>query len=891
MDIQHCLHRALAPKNIAVLGASDRVGSLGTILWSSLISGQFQGKVYAVNPKYKYLGDTPCYASLKDIQEPIDLAIVATPPQKLETLLDEIAQKGIGWVVIPPSNPHVTSQQAWQAGVVNKAHRLGIRLIGTDCLGILRPDLSLNASYWTEMPAEGDIGFVSQSGVIGTSVLAYARESGLGFSSIINTGDEIDVSMSEVIDFLTQDKKTRTIVLHVEGVRNPREFFSAIRAASQHKPVIVLRGGKSMQSGHLLANRMAIPAGDDQVFNALLERAGAIRVHNLEELLAAIEAFSDRRQPRANRLGIICNGSGFGVLAADAASHAGVSLPSLSRSTIEKIQTLVDSPLPITNPVDLGANADPRRIKLALDALNQDENIDAVLVITAPSVMAPLDKVCDALIWSTASSYKPLFTAWIGEYETIGARKRLLEKRITALKSPEVAIQAFSWLSRYADNQRFQVTATPENDQPFPINTQAARDIISHALQANRFTLNEYETKKVLASIGLTTASGIIVHSPIEAVDAAKTLGMPVVLKVLADGIYHKSNVGGVALDLRSESEVYAASQRLIETVKAQAPYALIRGIYVQRLIKQTNGRELAIDIQTDPCFGPYVRFGFGGYIGEIYQDSAVELLPLTEPLAEQLIDAPKISRLLGQFRGMKAINRNALRNVLMRLSSLLTEIPAIRQLTIDPILIDEGGCIVLDANIGLTNAALARDETTSHMVISPEPTFDTTLHDLRKGRVTLRSVRPEDYEAVKNFIARLSPQTAYLRFHISNTDLAREKIVELTNLDYNREVAVAAQDYEYPEMIRAVARYKRINGSSTAEFGLVVEDSWQRRGLATLMMNALHEKARQNGITMLIGYVLRGNESMFALMESLGYTRIDGSDFDTQFITFVKKI
>ena len=349
--------------------------------------------------------------------------------------------------------------------------------------------------------------------------------------------------------------------------------------------------------------------------------------------------------------------------------------------------------------------------------------------------------------------------------------------------------------------------------------------------------------------------------------------------------------MGGVALDLRSESEVYEASQRLIETVKTQAPYALIRGIYVQRLIKQTNGRELAIDIQTDPCFGPYVRFGFGGYIGEIYQDSAVELLPLTEPLADHLIDAPKISRLLGQFRGMKAINRNALRNVLMRLSSLMTEIPAIRQLTIDPILIDEGGCIVLDANIGLTNAALARDETTSHMVISPEPTFDSTLHDLRKGRVTLRSIRPEDYEAVKNFIARLSPQTAYLRFHISNTDLAREKIVELTNLDYNREVAVAAQDYEYPEMIRAVARYKRINGSSTAEFGLVVEDSWQRRGLATLMMNALHEKARQNGITMLIGYVLRGNESMFALMESLGYTRIDGSDFDTQFITFVKKI
>ncbi len=891
MDIQHCLHRALAPKNIAVLGASDRVGSRGTILWSSLVNGQFKGKIYAVNPKYKYLGDIPCYASLKDIKEPIDLAILATPPQKLESLLDDIARKDISWIALPPTDLKITSQQEWQARIVNKANHLGIRIIGTDCLGILRPCDGLNASYWTEIPADGDIGFVSQSGVIGTSVLAYARESGLGFSSIINTGNEIDVSMSEIIDFLAQDKKTRTIVLHVEGVRNPREFFSAIRAASQHKPVIVLRGGRSSESSHILATRMSIPAGDDQVFNALIERAGAIRVHNLDELLAAIEAFSDRRHPRANRLGIICNGSGFGVLAADAAAHANVSLPLLSRATIEKIQSLVDSPLPISNPVDLGPNADPRRIKLALDALNQDENIDAVLVITAPSVMAPVEKVCDALAWASSSSYKPLFTAWIGEYETIKARKLLLEKRITALKSPEVAINAFSWLSHYADNQRFQVTATPENDHQFPIDADAARRVIAQSLQANRSHLNEFETKKVLACIGLTTASGMIVHSPIEAVDAAKTLGMPVVLKVLADGIDHKSNVGGVALDLRTEQEVYDASQRLIETVTREAPYASIRGVYVQRLISHPHGRELAIHLQTDPCFGPYIRFGIGGHIGEIYNDSAVELLPLTEPLANQLIDAPNVSRLLGHFRGMPSINREALRNVLMRLSILMTEIPAIRQLTIDPLLVDEGGCIVLDADISIENAPLSRDEATSHMVICPEPTFDTSIKSLRQGRVSLRSIRAEDYSAVKSFIGRLSPQSAYLRFHISNTDLAREKIVELTNLDYNREIAVVAQDYEYPEMIRAVARFKRINGSSTAEFGLIVEDQWQRRGLASLMMKTLHEKAKENGITMLIGYVLRGNESMFALMDSLGYTRIDGSDIDTQFITFVKKI
>lgn len=369
MVATHHLTSALIPNSIAVIGASDRAESRGTVLWKSLTDGHFKGKAYPVNPKYDFLGDVACYKSIKDIEEPIDLAIIATSAKLIEKILEDIAAKGTRFVVLTPSEASITSNPSWQAHIVNKARQLGLRLIGTDCLGIMRPDIGLNASYWMQIPATGNIGFAAQSGVISTSVLSYAQANGLGFSSLINTTDEIDITMDEVVDFLAQDRATRVIILHVEGIRNPREFFSAVREAARLKPVIILRGGKSLEAGQLLASRMSLPAGDDKAFNALIDRAGAIRVYDLDELLAAIEIFSSRRLPRANRIGIISNGAGFGVLAADAAAKYGVKLANLTRATTERLSQLFENPLPFSNPVDLWADADPRRMKLALDAL------------------------------------------------------------------------------------------------------------------------------------------------------------------------------------------------------------------------------------------------------------------------------------------------------------------------------------------------------------------------------------------------------------------------------------------------------------------------------------------------------------------------------------------
>lgn len=887
MNTSHQLHSALAPETIAVIGASDRNTSRGTTLWRNLVTSGFTGRIYPVNPKYRYIGDFQCYPSIKDIDDKIDLAVLTVPSKIIEKLLEEIALHGTKWVALAPTDTSITSDPSWQASIVSKARALGVRLIGTDCLGIMRPSSGLNASYWRDLPKAGNVAFASQSGVIGTSLLTSQRIHDIGFSSLINTGDEIDVSMSEVVDFLAQDKETNIIVLHVEGIRNPREFFSAIREACKHKPVIVLRGGKSPQASQLLASRMGVPTGDDKVFNALLERAGAIRVYGLEEMLSAIEIFCQKRLPRGNRVGIISNGSGFGVLAADAASECNVKIATLSRATTSKLHQIFDNPIPMSNPVDLWADADPRRIKMAVDALNKDENIDAIIVITAPTFAAPLDRVCDAIAYATDTSFKPIITAWIGESQTIAAKQRLKNHPITVLKSPETAIKAFSWMAHFAQSRRYLAATIATESNPIPEDKETIRRILEQNQNNNCYSLNEVQTKRLLACLGLTTASGILAQSPIEALNAAKTLGFPVVIKAVANGITHKSNVGGVFLDLRDESEVLHASRSISKNIAERAPYAQMKGLYVQRYIRQPYGREVKIAVHTDSRFGPVISFGAGGHMGEIYKDEVCELLPLTEPLAYNLVKKATVSTFLDEFRGMPVANKGTLVQILMRISKLVTDFPLIRNLTIDPLLVDDGGCIVLDAHVGISPNNLTKDSVASHLTLAPEPFIDNNWREIKGGFVSLRSIRANDYDSLRNFLMRLSPQTTYLRLHISSSELAREKIVELTNIDYNREIAVVACDTEEPEMIRGVARFKRIPGTTLAEFGVVVEDAWQRRGLASLLMKELIEQAKQMHLTSLIGYVLRCNDGMFALMQSLGFICHEDDTLDDAFITF----
>ena len=891
MDIRHSLHRAIEPQSIAVIGASDRPGSLGTELWKNLCASDFAGPIYPVNPKYTYLGEHKCWHSIQELPQTVDLAILTLTPKHLNAALQELAKKGTRWVMLAPSIAAITADPIWQADFLMRAHHLGIRVLGADSLGLIRPAQHLNASFWPTMPKRGDIGMAAQSGLIISSVLSYAQDGHLGFSCLVNTGSEIDLCVSDVIDFLAQDDATKIIVVHVEGLRNPREFYSALRAAAQIKPVIVLRGGKHQFTNQPSWQHLPVPTGDDRAFDALLERAGAIRVRSLDELLAALEAFSERRWPRANRLGILCNGSGFGLLAADATQESDIALPNLSLQTSKKIQALTRVSSNIINPVNVGAEADPERIRQALHALNQDENIDAILLICAPSTAATLEAVCAMLVKENPSFFKPILTAWISEKDTILARQALAATNVCALRSPEMAVRAFSWLVDYSgslNRTQHSIGSVPAELLP---QLQTTRALIQEALSSNQLKLNEWQTKKILAGIGLTTASGIVVNSATEAIDAARTLGFPVVLKLLAQGVYHKSNIGGVRLNLTDPQQVYEAAEQMLCQSRARAPYAQIHGLFVQRYIQRPHARELSVKIKTDPSFGPVIHFGNGGWIGELYQDHEVQLLPLNPELTNELVQKPRIGRALGEFRGMPAIDQAQLQAVLLRLSDLVSQIPAIEHISIDPLLVDEGGCIILDAGIVLQRADIEPDMQASHLLIAPEPKLSNELISLKNGSVRLRSLRADDYNALKQFLLRLSAQSAFARFHTSVTAFAREKIIELTDIDYNREVALVATDEHNGQIIHGVARYKMISGTAAAEFGVIVEDAWQRRGLASLLMKQLHELARNRAVKTLVGYVLRTNESMFGLMESLGYQRHEQDCPDDQFITFTKQL
>ena len=888
MNTQQVLLKALAANSVAVIGASDREGALGTPIWKSLSSAPYDGRIFPVNPKYRFLGERLCYASVKDIAGPIDLAVIALSYDKIESVLDDIAFKHIPWVILVDSNPNPDIRQLWQAHIVHEAKRLGIRIIGTDSLGLIRTDTGLNASYWQDMPAKGDIGFIAQSSDMAAAVLSYAKQHRLGFSSVINTGDEIDFGTSEMLDFLAQDPATKTIVVHVEGIRTPREFFSALKNAARIKPVLVIRGGGSNSSQALLTRRMGLPASDDDVFEAMIHRAGALRFHSLEELFAAMQAFATHRLPRAGRLGIICTGASFCILAADNAASFGVKLAETSSATIRNLSRASDVSL-AENPVDVGIDAQARKIKLATDAFLKDENTDAVLVVIAAAKTDSVKHLCESLRYACEKSLKPVLTVWLSADDREAASVLLQEARIACMDGIQKAVGAFSCLARFAS--RADATQPPAHPLPrtFPVDLEAARAIVSQARETDCVVLNESETKRLLACIGLSTATGIIAHSANEAVDAAETLGYPVVLKAISKDITSKAEVGGIALNLKDAAAVHDAFVAVDSAVRRNAPFAQIEGFYVQRHIARVNARETKIAVRQDPAFGPYLEFGSGGRLHRLSPDKAVELIPLTQRAARDLIDRASIKPILEAFNNLPAVNFDELVKVMLRLSELATEVPAIKAVEIDPLLIDEGGCIVLNGSITLSQAPLERDSLSEYTMLAPAPSVTPERAMTREKGVLLRSICPEDFESLRAFIARLSPETTFARFRTQTNDLPAEKIAALVDIDYNREAAIVATDEELPEIIRGVARYTRINGSNVAEFGIVIEDSWQAKGLGTVLMNALTTLATRHGIRMIVGYVAVDNEAMCAFMRKAGFAK--GSVSDSQFITFSKRL
>lgn len=881
MFTSHYLRGALAPRSIAVIGASERAGALGMHVFDNVLAGGFKGEIFAVNPKHALVRDHKCYPSLESLPLAPELAVVTTPPASLPRLIEQAGARGTRAVLVLSAGFAETGDEGrrLQALALTRARALGIRLFGPNCLGIMRPEIGLNATFARTPARPGTVALVSQSGAVVAALLDYAWTAGFGFSSVVSTGAGSEVEFSEILDYLALDAATRSIVLYIEGVHDARAFMSSVRAAASVKPVVVLKVGRHMTGQRAAMSHTGALVGDDAVFDNALKRAGAIRVDAFNQMFAAAEALATGRLPRGlpgNRLAIVTNGGGPGVLAADAAADADVQLAALSPQVRDELDAILPGTWSRTNPVDIVGDADAERFAQAARILLADPANDGVLLLYTPTVRVGAEDTARALLPVIEAADKPVVTAWLGEAEAARGRAVMKQAGVPALISPERGVQSFSYLSRFVRNRELRLQVPPPHVDQFDTDIAGARRVIERALLAGRAQLDENESKHLLRCFGIAAARTELAHSADEAVALAQAIGFPVVLKLSAQGVAHKSEVGGVLLSLRSADEVRQGFETIVARVAERAPQAKLAGVNVQQMIRRPHGRELIVGLARDPVFGPVISFGLGGIAVEVFRDSATALPPLNRFLALDMISRTRVSKLLDSYRGLPAIDLEALVGALLKVSDLACEIPCIHELDINPLLCDESGAIALDARVTLGDGPLAPDATYSHLAIHPYPRSLTRATRLKTGEtVLLRPIRPEDLDAERRFVARLSPQTLYLRFHAPLRELTTERLVRYTNIDYDREMAFVAIDanVEHPDgEIRGIARYTRNPDGSTCEFGVTVEDGWQGRGLGHALMNALENCARERGIREIIGYVLSENDDMGKLMRARMY-------------------
>ena len=693
---KHYLNPLFAPRSVAVFGASDRPDSVGQIVFQNMLQCGFKGKLYPINAKNTEIQGQRAYKSIGEISEPVELVVVATPPQTVPGILEECGLQGVKAAIIITAGFGEAGSEgaALEKELVEVARRFKIRLIGPNCLGVMRPSIGLNATFNKGGSNTGSIAFVSQSGALCTAILDWAQSNDVGFSSVVSLGSSTDVDFGEILDYLVSDPLTSSILMYIEGIRNARSFMSALRAAARIKPVILVKVGRHAAGSKAAMSHTASLVGADDVFDAAVSRAGVVRVKTVTQLFTAAKALSCGFRPVGNRLAIVTNGGGPGVMATDRAADLGLSMAVLSEATIENLNQHLPPNWPHSNPVDIIGDAQADRYHHAVKACLDDENVDGVLAILTPQAMTKPLESAQAMIELANSHSKPLLTCWMGETQVAEARTAFAKAHRPHFRTPEPAVEVFSHLSAYYRNQKLLMQMpgpSAHHDEP---DVESARLIIESAMQEHRKVLSEMESKALLAAFNIPVARTMVAHSPNEALLIAQQLGFPVAMKINSPDITHKSDAGGVMLNLRNAHEVRAAYQHIIDSVQLNRPNARVEGISIEPMIVKANGRELMIGVTTDPVFGPVITFGAGGTSVEIMGDRAIALPPLNSFLARELIQGTRIAKMLGPFRNMLPANMAALEDVLLRVSEMVCELPLLNEMDINPLILDEqGGC------------------------------------------------------------------------------------------------------------------------------------------------------------------------------------------------------
>ncbi|MDO9284549.1 MAG: bifunctional acetate--CoA ligase family protein/GNAT family N-acetyltransferase [Aquabacterium sp.] len=871
------LDSLFTPASIAVIGASDRPGSVGATVWHNLRQGGFAGPLLAVNHRAVVLDGVRACARVADLPQVPELAVICTPPASVSGLIAELGARGTRAAVVLTAGLDAAQRQA----MLDAARPHLLRILGPNGIGLLVPASGMNASFAHTDAAPGELAFVSQSGALVTAMLDWAKGRGIGFSQVVSLGEHADIDFGDMLDWLASDPHTRAILLYIESVTSARKFMSAARAAARNKPVIVVKSGRSEQGKRAAASHTGALAGADWVVDAAIRRAGMLRVDTLQDLFLAAETLARWRDNRAERLLVLTNGGGAGVMAADAAAHVGIELAELTPATLQKLDAVLPANWSHGNPLDIIGDAPVERYVQTLQALAGDPAAEAVLFVHAPTAIVPSADIARALVplVQPQPGQRPhLLGCWLGGPAVAQARAQFNAAGIACYATPEEAVHAFAMLVAYRRNQAqlletpAALVADPRTPERAPARAEVAT-LVRRVLAEGRTMLSEPEAKAVLAAYGIPVAATRLVALDAEAaVAAAEAIGWPVALKIVSPDISHKSDVGGVALDIDDAAGLRAAVQAMLARITQRRPDATLAGFSVQTMVRRTQARELIVGASIDPVFGPVILFGQGGTAVEVLADRAIGLPPLNEPLARALVARTRVAKLLAAWRDTPAADAGALHQVLIAVSDLLADLPELAELDINPLLVDAQGAVALDARIRVDAAAPGG---AAHFAILPYPQQWVEQVVWRGQTLTLRPIRPEDEAQHLAFLADLAPEDVRLRVFYSRRSIAHSELARLTQVDHAREITFLATEADPAgaERTLGVARAVIDPDNHDAEFGIIVRSSLKGAGLGELLMHKLIRTLRERGTRRLVASVLAENHRMLELARELGFT------------------
>jgi acetyltransferase len=871
------LDKLMAPRSVVAIGASARPGSIGAAVTRNLLGGGFQGDIHLVNLKGGEIDGRAVLKSLHELSEPADLAVVMTPPETVPRLVAELGERGTRAAVVitsgPGAGPEAREDNArWRKRILRAAQPHLLRVVGPNCIGYAAPRLGLNASFGPGGLKAGRVAALAQSGAVLAGLADWGAAQNIGFSHLVSMGDMADVDFGDVLDMLARDYETRAVLMYVEGITQARKFMSAARSVARVKPVIVLKAGRHAAAARAAASHTGSMAGSAAVYDAAFARAGLVGVRGLGELFDAAETLGHAILPRNERLAILTNGGGMGIIATDLLLDEGGDLAMLQPRTIMALDKQLPRSWSRDNPLDIVGDADGARYAAAVDALADDRAVGAILAMNVPTTLTSSVDVARAIVAAPGRKVAPVIGCWVGGPQAQAGRQVLHEAGIPAYDTPLRAVRGFMHVVQYRRGQR-ALQRTPPSVPEARSDTQLVRAIVNGALREKRTVLTEPEAKRVLVAYGIPAVPTEVVLDAAEAAAAAARIGFPVAAKILSREITHKSDVGGVALDLDSEQAVIQAVRSMHDKACTAAPGARIDGFVVQPMIKRPHAIELILGAADDPVFGPILLVGHGGVAAEVIDDKALALPPLDPVLAEDALSRTRVDRLLRGYRDRQPAARDAVGDAMIRLSQLIADVGEIAELDINPLLVDADGVIALDARI-VVAPPVAGQERGARFAIKPYPVELDTEITHRGQTLRIRPIRPDDEPMLHAFTRRLTPEDVRMRFFGPIREMTHEMAARLTQIDYDREMAFLLLD---GQELQGVGRLAADPGFEEAEFALTVASDRQGRGYGKLLLEHVLRYAKARSVVRVVGYVLRENHKMLDLAKHLGFERESG--------------